>query len=307
MSGQPIRRVSILIPTLSSTETSDMGTLVVDINYTGTWYRETFDYSREAENIRHYVLVMPEGEVDRASASEIFITFAFLTSPDEPMINQDGEDISWTRDYLYEAPEGFFTGQFEPGTYYVAAAFLADALSREEAGVSEDVILYAGVTGGGASTDYKGIVIRPGETTDIKFILTDANGWACPWLYVYDGRDFVRRTEILRNLRGKPNEQTEISPMGTVPVVDGVVTLKIAEEKREITFIDQVYLMVGGLEVRADATPTVAAQVAARDQDYLVMTDGESYEFRFRLPPSVARLESADVSVVVTGFYVPLD
>jgi hypothetical protein len=320
MSWQLIRRVTIVTVCVSvlaasctfpffptPSPTSDMGTLTVDIDYTGTWYRETFDYSREAANIRHYVLVMPEGEVDRASAGEIFTTFGFLTGPDEPMINRDGEDISWTRDYLYEAPEGYFTGKFEPGTYYVAAAFIAAALSREEAGVSEDVILYPGVTGGGASTDYKGIVIKAGETADVKFILTDANGWACPWLYVYDGRDFVRRTEILRYLRGKQNEQTEVSPIGVVPVVDGAITLQITEEKREITFIDEVTLIVNGVEIRAEAEPVFAAQVSASDQDYLILARGQSYEFRFRLPAAFAGLDQADVSIAVTGFYIPLD
>jgi hypothetical protein len=322
MSCQLIRRVTIVavgvtvlatsctfpfFPTPSPGETADMGTLTVDIDYTGTWYRETFDYSREAANIRHYVLVMPESEMDRASAGEIFVTFGFLTSPDEPMINRDGEDISWTRDYLYEAPAGYFTGEFAPGTYYVAVAFIAAALSREEAGVSEDVILYPGVTGGGASTDYKGIVIEAGETADVKFILTDANGWACPWLYVYDGCAFVRRTEILRSLRGKQNEQTEVSPIGVVPVVDGAITLKITEEKREITFIDEVTLIVDGVEIRAEAEPVFAAKVSASDQDYLILASGQSYAFRFRLPAAFASLDQADVSIAVTGFYVPLD
>lgn len=288
-------------------KTSKMGILAIDIDYAGTFYHETFDYSREATNIKHYVLVMPASEAGRASAGEIFTTLGRLTGPDAPMINLDGEDISWTLNYLYEAPEGHFSGEFEPGDYSVAVAFIAAPLSREESGVSEDVILYPGITGGGASTEYKGIVIRAGQTADVKFILTDNNGWACPWLSVYNGHAFERRTEILRNLRGKQNEQTEVSLLGDIPVVEGVIRLDITEEKHETTFIDEVYLVVEGVKVRAEAGPGITAQVATRDQNYLTIASGESCKFDFVLPGSFNNLVVVDVSLVVTGFYVPLD
>jgi len=44
------------------------GTLEVDIDYTGSWYVETFGYARKAENIRHYVLVMPEEALGQATS-----------------------------------------------------------------------------------------------------------------------------------------------------------------------------------------------------------------------------------------------
>ena len=207
---------------------------------------------------------------------------------------------------MVEAPGGHFRGQFEPGTYYVAAAFIAAPISREDAGHPDDAILYAGITGGGASTDYRRIEIEPGENT-IKLNLTDRDGWACPWLYVYNGRSFERRTEILRNIRGKQNERTEVSPIGPVEIVDGTVILMVAEEKEEISFIDDLYVIVDGIEVRAEANSCAAAKVAENDQDYLVITRGESFEFRFILPGPFAGRQRATVSVVASGFYVPLD
>lgn len=287
------------------TVTPSVGFLEVDIAYSGTWYRETFGYTRRAKNIKHFVLVMPESEVTRATAAEVFTSIRFPTSPDVLLMREDRKEFSWALEYLYEAPEGHFRGQFEPGTYYVAVAFIAAPLSKEEAGHSDDVILYAGITGGGASTDYQEIVIEPGENA-IEFGLTDENGWACPWLYVYNGHDFERRTEILRNVRGKQNERTEVSYIGPVEIIGSSVAFAVAEEKEETSFIDELYIMADGVKVRAEANPHVATRVAEKDQDYLIITSGESYEFRFKLPGSFAGRKRATVWVVVSGFYVPL-
>jgi hypothetical protein len=274
------------------------GTLHVEIDYSGTFYTETFNYTRDAENIHHYVLVVPASDADRASAGAIFSSFAFRASPDDPMVSRDSQDLSWALDYLHDAPQGYFTGDFAPGRYMLAVAFIAGPLSREEAGVPDDTVLYPGITGGGASTDYQEIEIVARQTTDLTITLTDANGWACPWLYVFNGRDFERRTEILRNVR---EPATEITPLGTLPVIDGVITLKIAEEKQEITTIDELYLVVDGQRIPAQAAPDIAARVVAQDGDVLILTAGTSYEFRFAVP------HADQVSLSVSGFYVPVD
>ena len=277
------------------------GYLQIDGDYRGTWYRETFGYTRYAENIAHFVLVMPESQVDRATADQVFSSIDFSTFPGALSVREDREELAWALEHVYEAPGGYFGGQFEPGTYYVAAAFVAAPISREG-----DAILYAGMTGGGASTDYEKIEIEPGENT-ITLSLTDRDGWACPWLYVYDGHSFERRTEILRNVQGKQNEQTEISPIGPVEIVDGSITLMVTEEKEEITFIDELTIIADGIKVRAGASSCATAKVNERDQDYLTLASGESCEFRFRLPDSFAGRQRATVSVIVSGFYVPLE
>ncbi len=291
---------------VNSLRIAPVGFLEADIDYTGNWYRETFSYTREAENIRHFVLVMPASEVDRATADDVFSSINFLAGPDILSMREGREEFSWALEYVYEVPEGHFRGEFEPGTYHVAAAFVAAPISKEEAGVPEDTILYAGVTGGGASTDYQEIVIGLGESV-IRFNLTDADGWACPWLYVYNGRTFERRTEILRNVRGKQREQTETTDIGLIEVVDGSVILRIAEEKTEISFIDALYIVADGIEIRAEAGSDGAAQVAERDRECLGIHGGESYEFRFKLPDSLADRKQIPVTVVVSGFYAPLE
>ncbi|MCP4539364.1 MAG: hypothetical protein GY832_19685 [Chloroflexi bacterium] len=291
---------SLLITPPTEQPLSDgAGALQVDVDYRGNWYRETFSYTRQAENIAHFVLVMPSSQVDRATADQVFGSIDFSTIPGALSVREGREEFAWALNHVYDAPGGYFRGQFEPGTYYVAAAFVAAPISREG-----DAILYAGMTGGGASTDYWMTEIEPGENT-ITLSLTDSDGWACPWLYVYDGHSFERRTEILRNVRGKQNEQTETSPIGPVEIVDGTITLMVVEEKDEITFIDELYVIVDGIEVRADADCHYTAQVAKRDHNYLTLTSGESVEFRFTLPDSFAGKQQSIVSIVVSGFYEP--
>jgi hypothetical protein len=259
----------LVAPPTDVASTGSAGFLEVDVDYVGTWYRETFGYTRQAENVKHYVLVMPESQVDRATAADVFSSLSFTAGPGVLSIREDRRELAWTLEYVYEAPGGYYRGQFEPGIYYVAAAFVAAPISREEAGHPDDAILYPGITGGGASTDYWRIAIKPGENS-IVLRMTDGDGWACPWLYIYDGHSLERRTEILRNVRGRQNERTETSSIGPVEIVDGSVTLVVAEERDEISFIDELYIVVDGIEVRAEADPYALAKVAERDRDYLI-------------------------------------
>ncbi len=295
--------LACILPVLPVLAPAQTGTLKVTIDYTGTWYRETFGYTRQAVNIQHIVLVVPKARQDEINPAEIFSALLVTTDQGDVPVTDIRPDLQWVLDYLHDAPAGYYTGEFEPGDYAVAAAFVAAPLSREEAGVSEDMILYGGITGGGASTGYRDVVIEPGKTTTLTVTLTDDNGWACPWLYVFDGHAFERRTEILRNLNGKNNEQTEVTYLGLISPVEGAITLKIAEEKDEITFVDVLYLIIDGVPVYADAGPASAARLAHDDQDYLVIASGESYTFRFDLPGRAAGQSPVPVSVVVTGYY----
>jgi hypothetical protein len=280
-----------------------VGSLEVDIDYSGTWFGETFSYTRQAGNVEHFVLVMPEDKVGEATADDVFSSIDFWANPDGLSVREGREGFAWALEYLYEAPEGHFHGQLQPGTYYVAAAIVAAPISKEEAEAPDDAIFWEGMSGGGTSTGYRRTAIELGENA-VWFSPADWRDWACPWLYVFDGRSFERRTEILRNVRGRHNERTEVSRIGPVEIVDGSVILKVAEEKVEIACIDAFYIIVDGVAVRAEAAPHVAAKVAEKDHDYLIINSGESCTFRFRLPDSFAGRKQTTVAVVVSGYYV---
>ncbi len=276
---------------------SSQGMLDITIDYVGVWYRDTFNYSPDAPNIRHFVLVVPGSEADQFRPGSVFTSLDFQSDP--VTVRDDRLDYAWTLDYLYEAPQGIFSGEFEPGTYAVAAAFVAGPLSREDAGVGEDAYLWPGVTGGGASTDFQTVTIAAGETVTLTITITDSNGWACPWLYVDNGAGFERRTEILRNLRGVDSAGTEITALGPVAAQDGAIVLRVAEEKDEVTFLDALYLEIDGLPVYAEHAP----EVSAVDGQIAILRRGDILDLRFPVPPGYT--EGDTVRLVASGYYLP--
>jgi hypothetical protein len=83
--------------------------------------------------------------------------------------------------------------------------------------------------------------------------------------------------------------------------VDGWIVIRLAEEKDEVTYLDSLHLLVGGVAIAAESN----SSVAAADGEYLTLRRGESVEFRFRAPASFA--DGDPVSVAATGYYEPLD
>lgn len=284
-----------------STHTDGNGVLDVNINYTGSWYVDTFGYARDAENVRHFVLVIPADLAQDVNPGAVFTSIALL--PDGIGVREGREDYAWALDYVHEVPEGYLTATFEPGTYAVAAAFITGPLSREEANAGDDAILWAGITGGGASTDFETVTLAAGETESVTFLLTDDDGWACPWLYVWNGEGYERRTEILRNVRSAALEQTEVTAIGSVSAVNGEIVIRIAEEKDEVTYLDALTLQIGDTVLAAESGAETTALLAGIDGQYLVLHEGESVELRFRAPEGF--VDGANATVIATGYYIP--
>lgn len=276
---------------------NDRAGLTVDIQYEGDFYTEVFGYTPDAGNIRHIVLVLPETLAARTNSPGWIFTSIEPRVEGGMVIRDDRQEYQWALDYLYEAPGGVFSGVFKPGRYAVAAAFLAGPLSREEAGVGDDVLLWPGVTGGGASTEYRIVELVAGETMALTFAMTDANGWACPWLYVFDGTSYQRTSEILRNLRGMGSQRLETTPLSAAYVIDGAIHLRVAEEKDETTTLDALYLLVDGVPVYASDS-----RLGAVDGAVVTLGQGDSFDLRFGVGDLAG---DASMVVVAVGYYVP--
>jgi hypothetical protein len=150
------------------------GTLVVEIVYSGEWYRETFHYSPDAPNIRHVVLAMPvDGVIQLAGAGWAFSNLKFTPAPEPLAMREVAVDFIPILDFMYDAPGGMVSIALNPGKYNVAVAFIAAALPPP----GGDVLLYPGVTGGGASNEFQVVDIAAGETVFFSAELTDQNGW----------------------------------------------------------------------------------------------------------------------------------
>lgn len=149
------------------------GSLDLEIRYTGQWYRETFNYQVDAPNIRHLALVVPSEVEFEEGAGWVFTSLAFTPSPEQIMLREEAYAYEPMLEYLHDAPQGHMVIELAPGTYRLAVAFIAAALPPP----NEDALLYAGVTGGGASNEFEEIVIEAGKTVTISIELTDENGW----------------------------------------------------------------------------------------------------------------------------------
>jgi len=282
------------------------GALAITITYDDDFYVETFGYTPDAPNIRHYALIMPVHETAPRlrDAKNAFYWLQFPATADgAPSLRPEAAANTWVLPYLHPAPGGQLTTTLAAGDYLVWAAFIAAPLSREAAGVGDDAILWAGVTGGGASTRTPvTATVKPNETTALDFLLTDANGWACPWLYVHDGTDYVRVTELLRNQEGADNARQEVTNLGRVPVVDGAVRLRLAEEKAEIAYFDALTVLVDGVAI---SLPTPALQRV--DGRFLRLRPEAMLDFDLVLPAAYAGLSHVQVTVIATGYYQRAD
>jgi hypothetical protein len=288
----------------SETASSAAGLLTVDVVYTGYWYRETFNYSKEAPNIRHFVVVVTEAQYQENPnvPGHICSSLSFPVDDGPLQIRPDLKGVkNLDLTVLHPAP---YQAALKPGRYYVGGCFIAAPLSRQEAGVDDEVILYAGITGGGASSDYQLVTVEPDGRQDITITLTDSDGWACPWIYVFNGDSFERRSEILRNLKSKTLETTQRHRLGLAPAQNGIIRLQIREEKSETTYLDAFYLEVGGRPVWPDAKLPQAELLTGIDQHYLVLQQGDVYELTFDVSDITGDATLVEITTVSAGYYI---
>jgi hypothetical protein len=285
-----------------TTSGATTGRLVVDVEYLGQWYRDTFHYSKDAPNIRHFAVIVPEAQYLKNPhvPGQICSSLSFPGDDGVLRFRNDVGEAAWDLSALHPVPAQV---ELEPGRYYVGGCFIAAPLSRQEAGAGDDVILYAGITGGGASSDYRVVTIEPGARKAITIFLTDKDGWACPWVYAFNGTSFERRSEILRNLKSKSLETTQRDSLGPVPAQAGVIRLQVREEKPETTYLDALYLEVGGIPVRPEAGSPQAGLLSEADGRYLILRRGDVYELRFDVSALAASRAAVEVVVVSAGYY----
>lgn len=121
---------------------------------------------------------------------------------------------------------------------------------------------------------------------------------ACPFVYVATDQGWRYTGEILRSLVGASMETTQSLRLPLAAVRDGVVRVKLAEEKREISFVDDIHLEVDGQAIAPQVCP-----FCERAGDRLRLAEGESLELRFVLPPDSS---PASIKLVARGYYLPL-
>ncbi len=122
---------------------------------------------------------------------------------------------------------------------------------------------------------------------------------ACPFVYLVanDGSETFMG-EILRNVVGRDAYQAQTL------AVDGLsaerVRITMREEKAEITYLDEVHLVVDGVAIspRACDDSATAPRYCAADHQAHVMNEGDELVLEFDAPAGSRELSA-------TGFYIP--
>jgi hypothetical protein len=131
---------------------------------------------------------------------------------------------------------------------------------------------------------------------------TEWNCLSCPWLCIYDGKDYVKHSEVLKDVTGYENRTTTTTSIDPSLVIDGKLSFQIREEKDEISYIDQIRLKVGDqyLSVSADRD---AALLSATDDEFLMLKKGQQINLSVEMPSSWNA--STPLVLEVTGYYHP--
>jgi YARHG domain len=106
-----------------------------------------------------------------------------------------------------------------------------------------------------------------------KVIGLEQSAAACPFVY----RDGVRLGEILRNFNGPAREATQ--GLAVTAPCSGRVTYRIAEEKDEVTYLDELVLVVGGETLLPDHTA-----LRGNDGHHVTLVSGTWVDVTFEVP-----------------------
>jgi len=133
-------------------------------------------------------------------------------------------------------------------------------------------------------------------------------GRACPFVYTEEISStgevsFAKRTDLIPNLVGKAMETTYIEDIGRVVVRDGRITLRVTEEKDELSFLDYVALDINGLRLTPEPTSDFALTLGQADENYAAMERGDQRVLTFS-HPGLKNLDSLPrVRLISRGFY----
>ena len=163
------------------------------------------------------------------------------------------------------------------------------------------------LTQGGNKSDgvvVDNIEIADGAKLSYDFKAADFTEWnclSCPWLYAWNGQEWVRLYEILKDVVGREQASTHRYTVPKAFVRNGVLKLRIVEEKDEVTFLDHLRVEAAGnvAALSADASATLA--LGQIDDQAIQLAKGQLVELSF----TVDALGDDDVTLVAHGYYEP--
>lgn len=154
-----------------------------------------------------------------------------------------------------------------------------------------------------------GVVLEEVDIQDSKTFNANKNDFkdwnclSCPWLYIWNGADFVRKNEVIKDVVGKANEQTTFTTLSPTCIINQKVRIKIQEEKDEISYLNQVVLKVGDKTYLPQTNTKALNQLQASDNLYHQLKKGEMIELEFELEDAIGN--TAKIVLETKGYYEP--
>jgi hypothetical protein len=189
---------------------------------------------------------------------------------------------------VYNSPDIAFPGD---GTLrYVEQGWMAcERAKHPSAPVAKQEVVHRLDRGGTRMIEWRRIATR--EKQDCSQLS------ACPFVYAVTDAGATRVGEILRDLRGARaySLQSLVLPRGTTHI-------RLAEEKPEVTYLDEIVLEAGGVEIRPLACRGAPVPAYCRaDRVPYVLRRGDSLDLVFDSEGD------GEVTLFARGYYVPAD
>jgi len=121
---------------------------------------------------------------------------------------------------------------------------------------------------------------------------------ACPYVNILKDDKFVEISEILRNLRHKTLETSDSIDVPLSLVQSNKLLFRIEERKSEITYMDNIFLIVNDNIVKPDIEESHPLHTI--DNSYFIFTQGDAIEISFQIPQDI---KIKNIRIVATGYY----
>jgi len=142
-----------------------------------------------------------------------------------------------------------------------------------------------------------------------RILATSWDFTACPYVYTRSakGAPWVERGEVLRELRSPELEATQSLDVGGegTDCATGVLTVRMAELKEETTYLDAVWVELGGEQLAPRSCAEGPSRAwCADDGRYARLEQGDTLDFEFEVPEAL-RLGCSGARLWANGYYVP--
>lgn len=132
----------------------------------------------------------------------------------------------------------------------------------------------------------------------------DWNCLSCPWLYVFDGKEYIRQCEIIQDVVGIAAEKTTKHKIDRRMIQHNTLKIRIQEEKEEVSYLNQLVLKIGKSTYYPTAQSGVVLPNSLNEKDnvYTILKKGDVIELEFKIPTAAL---SAPIILEATGYYDP--